>query len=361
MSRRVIALIASMTAAVALAIATIPTADKKGSKDSPLLKRYEGSFIVAYEQKAFAEFTLPLSRLEQIAGRTDRQHNRYFEPKNKKALEGSYTRLVYVIPAGRSPLEVLRNYQAEIKSQGGQILFECKGEACGGDPGKSSWGGGGDMSLAMYLYPGERITETPHTAGHCAMSERIKDQGYTAAEIPASGAFVSVLTYTMVSPGKHDSCKALNEMTIAVVDLLETKAREQKMVTISSGDMARAIASGGRVALYGIYFDFNKADVKPESNPTLEQMAKLLKENPTMKLLVVGHTDNVGSFPFNMDLSQRRAAAVVTALATRFAVVKERLTPVGVSFASPVAPNTTEEGRAKNRRVELVENSPASR
>ena len=84
-------------------------------------------------------------------------------------------------------------------------------------------------------------------------------------------------------------------------------------------------------------------------------MGKLLKDNPALKLLVVGHTDNVGNFPFNMDLSQRRAAAVVAALASRGAA-KDRLTPVGVSFASPIATNKTEEGRAKNRRVELVEN-----
>lgn len=93
----------------------------------------------------------------------------------------------------------------------------------------------------------------------------------------------------------------------------------------------------------------------------LEQIAKLLKETPALKLLVVGHTDNIGSFSFNMDLSQRRAAAVVSALATRYAVRRDRLTPVGVSFASPVASNQAEAGRAANRRVELVENSPASR
>jgi outer membrane protein OmpA-like peptidoglycan-associated protein len=78
-----------------------------------------------------------------------------------------------------------------------------------------------------------------------------------------------------------------------------------------------------------------------------------------MKVLVVGHTDNVGTFAFNTDLSQRRAAAVVNALATRFAIPRDRLTPFGVSFGAPVASNRTEEGRAKNRRVELVENAPA--
>ena len=144
------------------------------------------------------------------------------------------------------------------------------------------------------------------------------------------------------------------------MDLFEAKGREQKMVTVSSGEMARSISTAGRVALYGIYFDFNKAEVKPESDLTLEQVGKLLKESPRLKLLVVGHTDNVGGFPFNMDLSQRRAVAVVNALSSRFEVSRERLTPVGVSYASPVATNATDEGRSRNRRVELVENAPAA-
>lgn len=79
-----------------------------------------------------------------------------------------------------------------------------------------------------------------------------------------------------------------------------------------------------------------------------------------MKLLVVGHTDNVGTFAFNTDLSQRRAVAVVNALSSRFAVARNRLTPFGVSFAAPVASNRTEEGRAKNRRVELVDSGTVS-
>ena len=90
--------------------------------------------------------------------------------------------------------------------------------------------------------------------------------------------------------------------------------------------------------------------------PTLEEIAKLLKGDANLRLLVVGHTDNVGTFEFNKDLSQRRAASVVQMLTSKFTVDPKRLTPFGVSFASPVASNKTEEGRAKNRRVQLVEN-----
>jgi OmpA-OmpF porin, OOP family len=342
------------TCTVLLANATIPTADKKGSKDSPLVKRYEGSFIVAYEHKSFSDFTLPLSKLEEVPDKRDNHNNRYFEPKKQKPLEGEYIRIVYLIPPDRSPLEVLRNYQDDIKSKSGTILFECKDTACGGDQSRSSSGGGGLMSLAMYLGPEERITDPAFSNGNCALTSHITEERYFAAEIPASGAHVSVLTYAM----KDDLyCKAFNGRTIAVVDIIEAKSRDRKMVTVAASEMESAIAAAGRVALYGIYFDFNKADVKAESDPTLEQMAKLLKTTPALKLLVVGHTDDVGSFTSNMDLSQRRATAVVQALVSRFGIGQSRLTAVGVSSASPVASNKTEEGRAKNRRVELVENA----
>jgi OmpA-OmpF porin, OOP family len=349
----VLSLFMLMPPSMAFADATIPKADKPASKDHPLLKRYDGSFIVAYEHQSFTDFVLPLSRLEQVPGRKDTHNNDYYEPKQKKPLEGAYTRLVYLIPANRSPLEVLRNYQQEVTQKGGKILFECKDVQCGGSATRSSNGGGGDMSLSMFLFPAERIKDPSFSNGSCAMSESISDQRYATAEIPAAAAHLSILTYTLMD---DLYCKAFSGRTIAVVDIIEGKAREQKMITVTSAEMAKEISSSGSVALYGIYFDFNKADLKAESEPALAEIAKLLKSNAALKLLVVGHTDRVGTLAFNMDLSQRRAAAVVNALVTKYQTAQSRLTPLGVAFASPVASNAAEEGRAKNRRVELVEN-----
>ena len=337
----------------AFADAVLPIADKEGSQDHPALKRYEGSFIVSAEQRSFDEFQLPLAKLAPVPGRKDNHNNHYSEPGEKKTLEGPLTRLVYLLPEKRTPLEALRNYQQEIKEQGGNILFECSGGECGGDPGRSSSGGGGEMSLAMYLMPQENITDPVFSNGHCAMTDRINDQRYTAAILPASGIHVSVLTYTLKG---GSFCKAFNDRTIAIVDLVETREREQKMVTVKADAMDREIAASGSIALYGIYFDFDKAVVKPESQPTLQEIALLLKNKPGLKLLIAGHTDNVGTFAYNTDLSQRRAAAVVQALTGEFGIDRSRLTPVGVSSASPKATNRTEEGRARNRRVELVEN-----
>jgi OmpA-OmpF porin, OOP family len=349
----VLSLFTLMAMSIVFADATIPTADKPGSKDHPLLKRYDGSFIVAYENQSFTDFVLPLSRLEPVPGKKDTHNNRYYEPKQKKPLEGAYTRLVYLIPANRSPLEVLRNYQQEITQKGGKILFECKDVECGGSATRSSSGGGGDMSLAMFLLPQEKIKDPHFSNGNCAMTARISDQRYATAEVPAQSAHLSILAYTLNAD--VPSCKAFSGRTIAVIDILEDKPREQKMITVTAVEMAKQISSVGSVALYGIYFDVNKADVKTESEPALLEIAKLLKSNAALKLLVVGHTDRVGTLPFNMDLSQRRAAAVVNALVTKHQIAQSRLMPLGVAFASPVASNTSEEGRAKNRRVELVE------
>lgn len=118
--------------------------------------------------------------------------------------------------------------------------------------------------------------------------------------------------------------------------------------------MADRIDAEGRVALYGIYFDTDSAAVKPDSRPTLDEIAGLLRDSPGLKLLVVGHTDNQGGFDYNIDLSTRRAAAVAEALADGHGVDPGRFKPWGVGYTAPVAANTNEAGRARNRRVELV-------
>lgn len=143
--------------------------------------------------------------------------------------------------------------------------------------------------------------------------------------------------------------------TLVRLDVCEVKPMEQKMVTADATEMDKQISANGKVALYAIYFDFDKADVKPESDQALAEIAKLLQARTVLKVLVVGHTDTMGGFESNRTLSQRRADAIVASLVGKHRIDKQRLFPVGVSFASPVATNTTEEGRAKNRRVEVVE------
>lgn len=136
--------------------------------------------------------------------------------------------------------------------------------------------------------------------------------------------------------------------------IIEKGGMEQSIVA-DAASLANSIQNTGKVALYGIYFDTGKADVKSESEPALKEIAKLMQANPKLKLLVVGHTDNVGKIDANMLLSKQRAEAVVKALVSKHGVSATRLLGCGAGPMAPVASNKDEAGRSLNRRVELVE------
>jgi outer membrane protein OmpA-like peptidoglycan-associated protein len=118
---------------------------------------------------------------------------------------------------------------------------------------------------------------------------------------------------------------------------------------------SKDLAESGHAAVYGIYFDTDKADIKPESEAALKEMAKLLNGNPKLAVFIVGHTDSTGEYQHNLKLSEARANAVVAALTAKHGIAAGRLKAVGAGPIAPVASNRAEEGRAKNRRVELVE------
>jgi len=135
--------------------------------------------------------------------------------------------------------------------------------------------------------------------------------------------------------------------------IVEKKGMNQYVVADAAA-FANDLRTTGHAAVYGIHFDTGKAEVKPESRPALEQVARLLAQDASLKILVVGHTDMVGSIESNMKLSQARAEAVAQALVAQHGVAAARLKGYGVGPLSPVASNDTDEGRARNRRVELV-------
>ena len=135
--------------------------------------------------------------------------------------------------------------------------------------------------------------------------------------------------------------------------IVEKAAMTQDIVA-NAAAMGESIKAEGKIAVYGITFDTGKAELKAESKPTLLEIAKMLKAQPNLKLHVVGHTDNVAGLDLNLKLSQARAEAVVQALVTQHGIAATRLKGHGVGPLSPVAANDTEAGRAKNRRVELV-------
>jgi len=135
--------------------------------------------------------------------------------------------------------------------------------------------------------------------------------------------------------------------------IVEKKAMTQYIVADAAA-MGGDLKSTGHVAVYGIFFDTNKAEVKPDSKPALEEIAKLMKKDLGLRLKVVGHTDMTGSLDANMKLSQARGEAVVQALVSQHGIAASRLKGFGVGPLCPVATNDSEDGKAKNRRVDLV-------
>jgi outer membrane protein OmpA-like peptidoglycan-associated protein len=272
---------------------------------------------VQYDHKEFDEYTLPLGK--------------FVDNKFSKStqLKGDVTRLVYVIPKGRSTLEVMRNYEKEQKANGYTSLLAASGSEA------------------------DRITYSTNPRFDRSYGKEGQFRLGVWKGTRKEGE-VHIVLFAVESAFGDSLMRVDRGQTLLFVDVIVQKPMEaDKLVGVR--EMADQIAETGRVALYGIYFDVNKTNLKPESEPMLDEMAKLLKSQPGLKLLVVGHTDNVGTLISNMELSQRRAQAVVNTLISKYGIGKERLTPVGVSFAAPVAPNKTDEGRAKNRRVELVE------
>lgn len=125
-------------------------------------------------------------------------------------------------------------------------------------------------------------------------------------------------------------------------------------ITTAAPDTRSKLITEGKLVSYGIYFDVNKDVVKAESFGTLSEIAKTLKENPSVKIKIIGYTDSDGDDTKNLDLSKRRSAAVKSALSTEFGVEGARIETDGKGESEPISPNTTAEGKAKNRRVEFI-------
>ena len=167
-------------------------------------------------------------------------------------------------------------------------------------------------------------------------------------------AYVSIALSDMSSsrPYRNDGAD-LNEGT-AFVRVVEGKPMETgKIKFVKASEMQQSINDTGRINLYGIHFDFDKDVITPDSQNTIYEMIKLMQGNPQLKLQVVGHTDSQGLESHNLDLSSRRAGAVIRSLVGA-GIGVERLSSRGAGSSQPVATNDTEDGRAKNRRVELV-------
>jgi len=153
-------------------------------------------------------------------------------------------------------------------------------------------------------------------------------------------------TYASVLVSKNND-QVYAQLTVAIVGAIENKM-------VDAAAMAKGLGEKGHIALYGIYFDTDKAVIKPESRRTLDEIAKLLRGAPQLNVIIVGHTDSQGAFDYNMDLSRRRAEAIAAELSRRYGIARTRLRTAGIGYLAPVGSNASEDGRTLNRRVELV-------
>jgi len=298
--------------------------DFAGSADHPVVSRYKGSVIKKYDQRQFDEYNLLLGKVVHASG----------EPGNKiitqsKKIEGKITRITYELAEDRPSLEVMRNYEIELQNWGVEILFSCSNDDCGGRT--------------------FNHTVVPYDT---TFGDNYYDQRYLAAKLngPESEIYISLYVIKNTSGGGRTK-----NFIYTQLDVIEVAAMQKGMVTIDADAMQKEILNSGSVSVYGIYFDFDKATIKPESEKSLSEIAKLLKNEPTLNLYIVGHTDNKGSLDYNLNLSQKRAEAVVRELTGSYGIESSRITPKGLGLLAPKASNKTEQGRAKNRRVELVE------
>jgi OmpA-OmpF porin, OOP family len=180
-----------------------------------------------------------------------------------------------------------------------------------------------------------------------------KNGGKVVYDVIEQNAF-GTTTISLIGPGQETwvEVTAGNKGEVYDVYIVEKKAMNQDVV--SAENWRNEIGATGHTAVYGIYFDTDKAVLKPESKAALEEITKLLKQDASLALFVVGHTDSSGEIGHNMQLSEARAKAVVASLTATYGIAASRLSAYGVGPLSPVAPNDTDAGKARNRRVELV-------
>ncbi|MCD4744555.1 MAG: DUF4892 domain-containing protein [Desulfobacteraceae bacterium] len=307
--------------------------DTKSSKDHALISRFNGSIIRHYEVKAFDEYILPLGKFVEKDGKKPWKITKSKRELSKiKKLEGKITRIQYKAPEGRSTFEIFSNYKLALKNAGFEILFIAMGKELG----------------RYNVWPDHLYSILNPLVGNTKFELNGEDayQRYLSAKLsrPEGDIYVSL----NISLG-------WNKWPVIQLDVIEVKPMETDLVKISMDALAKEIDKTGHVAVDGIYFDTNKAELKPESDFALNEIAKLLQHNPRLKLYVVGHTDSVGDLNYNRKLSQNRADSVVKKLVSDYGVDITRLKAFGVGPLVPEVSNNTEDGRKKNRRVELVE------
>lgn len=319
-----LALCADITSAPA---GDIPLKDLKHSVDSPLVSRFAGSVIVGYQQVAYDEANLPDgpvqgSQIETVI-----------------PARGKVTRIVYAAPVGKTAAEVMTNFKESLRHGGFKLGYQCGDGVGAADCGGYNFA----QAAAAAIMPSVDATRNAVIDLLYSSDDMVRYQG---AQLQRGADKVDV--GLLVTKNGDNPVGVL-------LQIVESGEMDKGEVTVDSAAMAKGLQADGKIALYGLHFATGSAVLQPDSDVTLKQMSDLLLQQPTLKVFIVGHTDDSGALSHNTALSQQRADAVVKALTTRYGIVAGRLAAKGLASFSPVASNHTYAGKAKNRRVELVE------
>lgn len=289
--------------------------------DIGIIPIYSGSDIRYDDEMGFQEFSFIIDE-EEI-----------------QTEEGNLRRVFCRAPEGRSSLEILRNYEEAVLEMNGSILFLSRSPQ--------------DIEINGQKFKDifsqnriERGLATSHLT-HTSFPEEIEE--YLAGIIRGEDKDV----YFVLGTGTGSWGASEHNRTFYELIILEAQPVETGMIT--AYEIGSRISSQGRIAFYNIHFDIGKSEIKSGSEGALTEISKYLKENEEKTFLVVGHTDSTGDFDMNIRLSRERAKAVKAELINKYGINEEQLKSFGVGPASPVASNTHEQGRARNRRVEIVE------
>ncbi len=300
-------------------------------KEHPALSAYEGAKFINSRIVDYAPYVLGLDDQEQKDEKF-RGHNRYFS--DYLDLEGKLTRIQYRISGADGIYKVFKNYEQALKDGGYNILFTTSEK-------ESSW-------------PFWDETVYHHEWGINPVRGEFESMfprsGFRF--LTASGKYKGNNIYFAIFFNKRTDDDG-KENVIVTQDVIEINPLKTGLVTAKR--IEENVELDGFVSLYGIHFEKEKWDIKEESAASLKELADFLKKNPDKKYFIVGHTDNDGSFDYNLDLSEKRAGAVKNWLLEKHGVPEKQLTAQGVASLSPVTSNSTAEGKARNRRVEIVE------
>lgn len=306
-----------------LTVTLFAQTDKKGCEDHPVITRYPGAIIEYCDTKNYSEFA--------VATGPETGYRTIGEWTN---VSGKQTRVYYSLIGNKIVSEVYQNYLTALKSNDFQLLANKihQERNVSTDVGGNTWLNTFYKSNPFPSNVGIKINMGSGSLGGTFYIAAKKGNVYMAVS------------------GKRYS----DNETVVLLDVIETEEMEDNLITVNADFIANQLFKEGKVALQGILFDHNKATIKDESKPLLEEIAKFLNANPTVVIFVVGHTDMTGEVHYNIDLSKQRAKAVTDYLINHHHIASNRLYPYGVGPVAPVDNNTSETGKANNRRVELV-------